>query len=480
MSRAFTVVAIAVALIAVAAPARAQTIVLESYPGQRPPDADYLLDPLLDELELRGFAVGTGTVGRRLVERMSESGRRLSLEDARRARGLVDEGWNSWIGGDFQAAIDRLRRALELFRSAPATIARDQSLRDPMRRALVGLALSHRRLNHAAEATGAMAEVLRSFPDRGIDKSTFGPEAKDFYNQVKADLQQQGLGALRIDVDDPNAVVFVNERYVTLGSTRLDELYPGRYRIYLQRGDEIGRVYEVDVPAGGERALSITWGLDSSLRSHDFVGFEFDSAEARRSHEARYATTIARAIGASGVAVVGIAVVEGKRVLEGAVLLMDTATPLRRAYLPIEPVAPNATQIRSLARFLSGEDATGDIVVDVGAGGRTGQPAVDDSPSRFGVWKWLALGTGAAAAGAGLYLIAIDGSCSSGETTAGACAEFYETMGPGIGLTAAGAVLVGTGIALWIADEPAQERLQRSAGFVPTRGGVIFGVSGTF
>jgi hypothetical protein len=452
--------------------------VLESYPGVRPGDAESLLEPLMRELSDRGFSVGPDSLGNAVEGELSRSGRILSSRELSTARGLVDQGWSQWVDGDFSGAAQTLSSALELFRSAPATIARDQSQRDPMRRALVGLALANKRLGNAAEATSAMAEVVRSFPDRAIDKGTFGPEAKSFYEKVQADMKQRGKGSLRVEVDDSNAVVFVNERYITLGSTTQADLYAGRYRVYVQRGDDIGRVHVVDVEPGAEKTVSITWSLDAALHTHAFVGFEFSSNAERERNEARFATTVARATGASGVVVVSIAVVDGRRVVQGSVLLMDTATTLRRAYLPIEPVAPNATQVRALALFLAGGEATDDLVV-VGAK----QPTATPSAGRpYRVWKWLSLGLGTAALGTGVYLFTIHDDCSTGEPPAGgSCEEFYDTQAPAIVAASAGAVLLGTGLILWLKDEPPGERApRRAAGVVPTRGGFVFSLSGTY
>jgi hypothetical protein len=458
--------------------ARAQGVVLESYPGDRPGDAEYLLAPLLAELTGRGYLSGAADLGRAIDGKLTRSGHELTSEQLAKAKRLVEDGWKQWLSGDFDGAIEDLSGAVDLFGSAPASVARNQSLRDPMRRALVGLALANKRLGNAAEATTAMAEVIRSFPDRAIDKSTFGPEAKSFYEQVQSDLESRGKGSLRIDVDDSSAVVFVNGRYITLGSTTLSDLYAGRYRVYLQQGDAQGRVHTVDVEPGEEKTLSVTWGLDSSLRTHTWVGFEFASAEDRQRDQPRYATTVARAVGGASVVVVGIDVVDGKRVMEGSVLLGDTATTLRKAYLPIEPVAPNATQVRSLALFLAGGKATSDLVV---VGDNETVP-VDEGPSRpFRAWKWVALGAGVAGLAAGGYLLAIDGDCKTGEIPAGgSCGELYDTTTPAYLAAGAGAALVTVGIILWIKDDPAPSEPSRTATVIPLPGGAMLGVVGSF
>ncbi len=462
--------------------ARGQSVVFESYPGDRPGDADQLLAPLMAELESRDFLAGPGVLGKRIELRMSRSGHVLSSKEIATARRLVDDGWSKWISGNFRGASADMKAALDLYRSAPATIARDQSLRDPVLRALVGYALANKRLGNTAAATSAMAEVLRSYPDRGIDRTMFGPEAKRFYNDVAEDLRRAGTGTLRIDVDDANAVVFLNGRYVTLGSTTQSDLFPGRYRVYLQRGESAGRVHVVDVEAGGSAALSVTWGVEGTLRTRHYVGFQFRGSADQERHEARYATSVARALGATGVVVVRIGIVDGRRVIEGSVLLLDTGRTLRRAYLPIEPVMPNASQVRSLALFLAGEGATKDLVV---VGSKRDAPRDRDAPPSherpYRVWKWLALGAGTAALATGIYLMSIDGDCSTGEPPAGAsCAEVYETRTPGIGATVGGAVLVGTGFILWLKDDPNPSEPRRAATVVPTRGGVMVGFGGTF
>lgn len=70
------------------------------------------------------------------------------------------------------------------------------------RKTLVGLALAHKRLGQVERAAEHMAELLRSFPDRGFNRALFGPEAHELFLGVKRDLEAQAPGALAIEVDE--------------------------------------------------------------------------------------------------------------------------------------------------------------------------------------------------------------------------------------------------------------------------------------
>jgi hypothetical protein len=50
-------------------------------------------------------------------------------------------------------------------------------------RGLLGVALAHRRRGRQTEATAAMAELVRSFPDREISYKDYGPEPRDFFSR---------------------------------------------------------------------------------------------------------------------------------------------------------------------------------------------------------------------------------------------------------------------------------------------------------
>jgi hypothetical protein len=79
------------------------------------------------------------------------------------------------------------------------------------------------------------------------------------------------------------------------------------------------------------------------------------------------------------------------------------------------------------------------------------EAAPDSSPRSFPALGAVTTGAGAAAIAAGIYLLAVDGKCTS-STPNHTCKNLYDTKAWGIGSLAGGAVLGGLGIYLMIHD----------------------------
>lgn len=463
-----------VVVCAMLVPARAlggETIVIETYVETRAPGTTKLFEPLYGEFLARGWAVG-GEVGTRIEERVSRSGEPLAPEQVAEYTSLVDDGYKSWIDGEFSAAIDKLGRAHEMIERKPGTVTQDRRLRDYGLKCLVGLALAHKRLGHAEEATRYMADVYRAFAaDRDFNRSLFGPEAHDLYLKVKKELEQAGRGTLRVDVDDEDAVIFLMERYEGLGHiTR--ELVPGRYRVQIRKGTSPGRIRDVEIVAGGEQRLTVSLEFDLALTTRpDFVGLRFASEAEREELQARYATDLARAIGAESVVVLGTAVHEGRRSVVGSVLSLDSGRPYRVGILALEPVEPGTDQLRGLARFLAGGEPGPGIIVP----GDRGHETERTLTRPYRTWKWVALGAGVMAFAGGITLWSIDGpQIVEGDRQP----RENTTELSGMLLTGAGGALVATGVVLFVLDSrrPAERRFA----VTPTSGGVVFTVAGSF
>lgn len=450
------------------APADAgEVIVLESWDGERPADADRLLSPLHAELSAGGYVTEPETLGPRIDRTLSEPGGLMTSAELAEATRLADDGYARYLHGDFAPAAELCADAVARFRRSPATLAQDQGRRELELKALVGLALAHKRLGHAEEAAGAMAEVVRSFRDVPFNRGLFGPEAHDLHRAVKAELEQQRSGALRIDVDDDSVVVFLNGKFEVVGDAFLPALPPGRYRVYVQKGTVPGRQHVVDVAGGAEARLAVTWELEAALRSGaSSVGFQYGDPADRERLEAGHATLVARALGATGVVVVGIREYEGRRSIVGVFLSVDSGRPARIGALAVEPAEPGADLVRALGRFLAGGEAVPGLIVPGDAGARPEREA--RRPYR--TWKWVAGVTGVLAVAAGVTLIALD---EADHDPDGSLRESsLHTMTGGIVLTAGGAVVLGTSVVLWVLDArrpgpPARVQV----GAAPTAGG---------
>lgn len=466
----------AVAAMLAATDAAADPIVLESYGGARPQDADRLLAPVMAELARAGFPA-TAEVEKQIDARLSRSAG--TLDDARAAEAIraIDAGYKKFLSGDFDRAVADIERGLAPLRAAPGAVAGKNDRRDAVMRGLLGVAMSQRRLGRQTEATSAMAELIRSFPDREISYKEYGPEPRDFFQKVKGELAREGQGSVAIDVDDDKTVVFVNERYAGQGDVTVKDLHAGRYRIFLQQGDELGRVHEVDVEAGRTATVNVSWPLDAVLRSGASLVFADEAA--RADQEARHAVRIARSLGAPSVVVLGIRDNRGRRSVVGAVYSADSTRPLRSGAVAVEPVEPAAERLAALARLLAGDEVAGDLVAPLADSPRSSPEADDEDPGGgrpFRVWKWVALGGGVAALAGGITLIAIHRSPEDGSRDASS----RETRVPGIATAAAGAALTGLGIYLFVKDSR-DRRDERAAAIVPLdSGGAALVLSGSF
>jgi hypothetical protein len=467
-------IVISVALGAVSAPVMAEPIVLESYGGPRPAGADKLLAPVISELGQSGFPARS-EIARRIEERLSRSLAPLDEAGAAVAVRSIEAGYKRFVAGDFDGAVGDLEKGVAALAAAPGAVAGKADRRDALMRGLLGLALSQRRLGRQTEATAAMAELIRSFPDREISYKEYGPEPRDFFQKVERDLGRDGRGALTVDVDDDKAVVFINERYAGVGDVSVVDLLPGRYRIFLQQGDQPGRIHEVEVEPGRTAALTVSWQLDAVLRPG--AALVFPDEEARGQWEARHAVRIARALGAPSVVVLGIRDNRGRRSVVGAVYSTESTRPLRSGAVAIEPVVPASERLEALARLLAGDEAAADLVAPLGEPGPGGDGGAIDGgggsrPVR--VWKWVALGGGLAAIAGGVTLIAIHQGPVDGERVIE-----RNSRVPGIITASAGAALTGLGVFLFLKDSRDRRR-ERSAAIVPLDGGAALVLGGSF
>ena len=476
-----SVVLVAVA-IGTASPAAAssQMIVLESYSESRPEDADKLLVPLIGELRSRGCAANQ-ELAARVNRRISMATQTLSEAELDEVKRLVSGGVAQYRDGNYEASVAKTKRAIRFLDSAPLTMVRSQETRDLMFDALIYLALANGRLGRTLAATRAMAELIRSFPDKEISHARHGPEPRQLFLKVKEDLKLQGVSRLAITLDDPRSVVFINERYVGVGSTVLENLFPGRYRVFVQQGERAGRRHEVDVQAGSDAAIDIVWGIDGALRTEKaFVGLIFTSELERSEREAGYVNRIARALDAPGVVVVGVRVYRGRRSIVGTSFAADSSRPNRTAVLAIEPVAPTEDQVRAMARFLAGDESAAKMFANRAGPERKQEskmvrPRPDDRGRPYRTWKWVGLLGGVVAIGTGVTLIAIDEPEIAGDHL-NKTARSTKTLG--IVTTAMGGVLTLAGAYFWIRDRKDARRSRVT--LIPAQSGAVFAITGRF
>lgn len=390
-------------------PAGAEPIAIESYAGARPDDARGVVDPLLGDLAKRGYLTGRALVAR-IEQDVSRSGDPLGRAEGDNLAARAEDGFNAFRQGHFQEAVAGLEQVWAAVLAHPATVAERQDLRDSVIKVLLGLALANSRLDNQEASIKYMAEFLRCFPDREISRAQYGPEPADLARKVRGELERAAYGTLRVEVlDDPGgaAVVFLNERYVSVGSAELDKLYPGVYRVIV-RGKLNGRVHEVNVEAGSKKLLQVRLATEAALTTPGSAVLVFPNEDERATGEAASAASLGSALRANEVAVVGIRDVNGRRTLIGALIAADSGRPIRSGSLSMEPVAPSSKQIAALGRFVASGEADPTVIVggDAVVGGKRG---ADDDRQRVpwfkDTWGWVLTGTGVAVAGVGIGLL---------------------------------------------------------------------------
>jgi len=451
MERRILLVAVYAVVIA-ASIARADTrrpILLESHVGPPPKDARYFIDYMV-----RTMGADAPLAGEELRRRIENSLSRTagSPERPKNIRHLVEDGRRLFIEGEFLSAVAQLEQAHETLMSKVALVASDQTLRDALHKALLVTAHSYLRLKQPDRATELVSQVIRSYPDRDLSMVQYSPELVGFYKKVRRELDRQPRGTLMVTTRPEKCLVFLNERFVGLSPVKAVDLYPGRYRVFVQRPREPGRIHLANVN-GGDHQITIDFELDRLLKTEPFVGLSFKSRQAQTQGEPRYAAALARALDAPMAIVLGFRRYRGRRVIEGTAISADTGV-IRSGMVALEPAAPSPDTLKALGLFLvSGKPGIGIIVGD-GPGGAPPAGAPDDSGGGFfsaKVFKWITLGIAVAGLGAGIALIAIDGRGNCDVAQGGLCPESYQTMTPGIILTVAGgAAAVGSGVLFYL------------------------------
>jgi hypothetical protein len=450
------------------AAAGGSSIVLESYQGDRPPDAELLLKPVYAELGKHGFVLGDKLVTV-LGQTVSRGSGQLTASQSVEAQKHVEDGYQRFIDGDYPKAIAAEHQALALYATAPGQMAKENALRDLQFKALLVAARSSEVLGKGEDAFGYMAEAIRTFPGRHVSAAEFDPKVNALYRKVKEELHRQGEGTLEVKVDDPNAVIFVDERFVGTGAIKLENLVPGRYRVYVAKGGQAGRVREVEVAAGGHATIDVPWQIDGTLRTHaGYAGLELGRG-AGTAEEIGVAVKVARAVGAKNVVVLGLRTLDGRRAVVGYSVSTESQNKVFAA-VQIEPVDPAPGTLAKLAALLAGDKN----VETKGIITKEPTPApVQVAGTRHGAmhtlkWVFLAGGVVGLAAGGGLYATAQEQPTGDGTRMAG----YRDTKTLGLGVGAAGVVLTGVAIYMFAADHdvPVESSGPHGVAIVPAIG----------
>jgi hypothetical protein len=480
-----------VTILVVAVPAHAQPpqtpIVLEVYTGERPPEAERVVGPIVAQLVSRNYRAGYVAVGRPFEDQVS----RGAVSAAGLSRTFVadvDKGFKAWVGGNFQEAINILEPLVQAADEnvGAFALARDQSLGDALKRALIVLALSRQETgdNHGAEER--MSQLVRSFPDEKVSRSEYGAKAFTMWDGVRKSIGAASA-KLTVKLSDMQGGIYVNQRGAGIGTEVDVPLAAGEYRVFAKlSSQQLSRSHRIVMRANEPTTASIFGAFDLAVRTTQaWTGLGFTEQADRENNEGTYARLFARALGAPGVVIVGIGVVRGKPAVIGALINMTNGNDIRRASVALDATP---SQLKGLAAYIdSGQEAEGVVVLPT----ETARPSdptrkqvhldegMQDRPpasgSAWAGWKYITGTAAVAGLATGAVLLAYDGKCTSDVDP---CPTQYNYAAPGWIAVGGGAALAAVTVYLFVKAKPSAPA--RSAFVVPTNGGAMAGYTASF
>ncbi len=468
-------------LLAMGVPVAADNkIVLESYTGGKTAAAAKQLAPLLEALARRQWNAGYDVVGRSFESRASKPAIAdgLPADFAKK----VEAAKQAWVGGKWEEAAHALSPLIDAAHNNAGAFATDRSALASLETALIVHALSYERMGDSNTSETSFAELLRSFPDKGVPRALWGADAAQAFDKVKKSILAKGVGKMLIKSSADTGVIFINERIEQAGTVTKDNLPIGDYRVFVQLpGNRLSRQHRVTVRARETAVLTIDADLDVVVQtSPNWTGLAFSSAADREKFETERAAQFANAVEATAVLVVGIDQVRGQTAIVGILVNRNRGEDIRRASVPLTP-APPAETLEALAAFLIGDvtSVPAGVNVDMVAApvGEKG-PVVDRGGGTWGGWKY---GTGVVGVGAlvvGGYLLSLDGDCKTTPPTGVTCPDVYSTAVPGYLAVGVGAAFTGLSVFLFVRGGGSSKA--KTAYLVPTNGGALAGFSARF
>lgn len=482
-SAAIAVVLFAAGLLVATGAARADTVVLESHVATRDKSFAPLLGPVFDELAQREARSGYEAVGR-AFERAASTPPATAAGVPADFAARADAGYRMWLEGKFKEALAALVPLVELAHRNPGAIANDGKLSTAVFKALVAISLCHQRLGDDTSAFATMAELARSF-ELEVTKGQYGSEAYELFQRTRRAAREQGTGTLVVRSRDEAAAIIINERIIKIGELERTEALPGRYRVLAQHGKDLGRIITIEVKPRERAEVVLDPEFERTVvTTPEWTGLLFRDRAEREQREVEHAARFGAAVGASGVIVLGTDLRNQRLVAYGALVNAATGKEVRRASVVIDTLPPPA-RLRSLARFLTGDEPNDDIEVyqpeakpdEVVASGEpsAGRRARGD---RWSGWRWLATGGAVAGVGAGIGLYLLDGNCA-GSQSGSVCLDVYDTKTAGMLAGGTGLALGAVATWLWLSRdaEPGRERTAQGPLVAPTRGGAMVGWS---
>ncbi len=480
----YTLQTVAVLALAFGSPVHADdAIALESYPGERPPDADRILGSLRAALASRGVVVKPADVLSRVGADLPLAGnpdRDITRTDLLKR---IETGIYLAAHEKFDEAIVVLESVLRDVDNNPALSASDPRSRTWVTKARVGLAFAYSRSGKQKLANQVIVGHVRSYPD--ISLMGEQEEVEKLYEENMAIIKREPRGKLIFRVNLHDATIFVDDVRRGDGDIELAAV-PGEHRIVV-RAEGIYRRYKVTMQAGQTVERSIDWSVDAAFTGGpDWVGL----AAPPESHRAveTFFQELAQRRRSTAVVMIGIVKHDGRRYVVAKPFSAGSASA--RPGRAIEVDRANDARVELLARYVTARDveaakadSAGLMPIPGNDGARSvktgAQPPtvavgargeVQREPARWPVLA--ATGVFGLSLPLGAYFLKLRNDCYSGN-----CSRLTVT---GWSLLGVGGVALGFGAVWLVRVERAGARRAATLDLQPLPGGGMASVSGRF
>jgi hypothetical protein len=457
-------------------------VVLEAYVGPRPGKASATLEPLFAELEAQGITARPNSVRTRLRDARTRAGivnPSITLTELIKR---INDATKLLHRRSYVAATGLFESALKDAHDNVAILIADRERSQPMMmEAWIGLAMCRFRMGNNAGGEQAMQEAARSFPNQETNvRNSHGMEPAERYRKATKQLQERGAGKLVITVNDPSALIFVNEWTRPQNAIFEAEVLPGPHRVLVQIPGTHGWRHDIEVMPDRETQLQIDVRFDAAVMiEDDRVGFLFSSIDAARSNIIPYTQRLVIS-DEKGVIIVTLTEWNGRPAVVASMYRIDTGVHVRGYAVALGGLDDEA-RLRALAKGLIDRHMAERLaeryqivpVTDHLAPLPTPKPA-PRAPSRA---RWGLLGGAALAAGAGAALVYVDNQDRCDPT----CPTIYPTKPYGYASFAAAGAMAITAAYLFYRDTRARPSSERtSIGIAPTSSGIFATVGRRF
>ncbi|MBW2734157.1 MAG: PEGA domain-containing protein, partial [Deltaproteobacteria bacterium] len=336
MNRLFTSSLLFFATLQIAHATPARRMLMNTQVGTPPAEAQKIVNALVAKLTLSTQLHGEA-LGKALETKLTADAGPVNEADHWRKE--IALGRSRFIEGNYPGAIAKLEEARQALWQRQALMARNQGLREPLHQALLFLAHTYLRTQKNARAIEIIGEAVRSFPDHHPALAKYAPELVQLYKRVSRDLNQKRKATLEIITDEEGCLAFVNGRYAGITPTKVPDMLPGRYAVYVQKPGRRGRIHRVQM-AGSNNRLRIDFSLDSALVTRGAVGLHYATLAMAQRYEAEHASLLAQTVQADEVILVGYRAYHGRKALSGRVVAAATGRTVRSGMLTLDPAPP--------------------------------------------------------------------------------------------------------------------------------------------